>query len=51
MANRRLWGGMSLPRRPLEHSIAVLCSDLKATFGTDLVCATVQQGKTMYCEL
>ena len=51
MANRRLWGGMGLPRRPMEHLIAVLYGDLKATFGTDLVCAAVQQGKTMYCEL
>ena len=24
--------------------------DLKETFCTDLVCAAVQQGKTMYCE-
>ena len=31
------------PRRPMEHSIAVLCGDLKATFGADLVYAAVQQ--------
>ena len=51
MANRCLWEGKSLPRRPMEHSIAGLCGDRKATFGTDLVCAAVQQGKTMHCEL
>ena len=31
--------------------MAVLCGDVKATFGADLACAAVQQGKTMYCEL
>ena len=35
----------------MKHSIAVLCGDLKATFGTGLVCTAVQQGKTMHCEL
>ena len=51
MANQCLWRGMSLPKRPMEHSIAVLCGDLKATLGADVVCVAVQQGKTMYCEL
>ena len=51
MANQRLWEGKSLPRRPMEHSIAVLCGDLEATFGTGLLCAAVQQGKTMCNEL
>ena len=50
MAKRRLWEGEELTRRPMDHLIAVLCGDLKATFGTDLVCAAVQHGKTMYCE-
>ena len=27
----------------MRHSIAVLCDELKAAFGTDLVCAAVQQ--------
>ena len=35
----------------MKHSRAVLCGELKATFGTDLVCAAVRQVKTMYCEL
>ena len=33
------------PAPPLV--ITALRGDLKATFGTDLVCAAVQQGKTM----
>ena len=33
--------------RPKKHSIAALRGDLKATFGTGLVCAALQQGKTM----
>ena len=44
------WEGGRLPRRPKKHSMAVLPGDLKATFGTDPVCAAVQRGKTMYCE-
>ena len=48
MANRRLWEVVSLPIQPKKHPIAV--SRLKATFGTDLVCAAVQQVKTMYNE-
>ena len=44
-------GGGGVPRWPMKYSIAVLCGDLKATFVTGLVCAAVQQGKTMYCEL
>ena len=43
--------GMSLPRRPKKHSIAVPYSDVKATFGADLVRAAVRQGETMYCDL
>ena len=31
----------------MKHLIAALRSDLKATFGTGLVCAAVQQGKTI----
>ena len=50
-ANRHQCEGESLPTRPMKHLIAILCGDLKATFGTSLVCAAVQQGKTMYCEL
>ena len=42
---------MSGPRRPMPRSMAVLCGGLKATFGTDLVCAAVQHVKTMYCGL
>ena len=42
--------GKSLPRRPMEHSIAILCGDLRPTFGTDLVCAELEQVKTIYCE-
>ena len=37
MANQRLREGVSLPRRPKKHSIAVLCVDVKKTFGADLV--------------
>ena len=48
MANGAYGRGMSLPRRPMEHSTTVLCGDLRATFGADLVCAAMQQGKTMY---
>ena len=44
-ANWHLWEGESLPRRPMKYSIAVLCGDPKATFGTGLVCIAVQQGK------
>ena len=51
MANRRLWEGMSLPRRPKKHWIAVVCGDVKETFGVDLVRAAVRQGETMYCAL
>ena len=47
MANRCLWEGDELTRRPMKHSIAVSCGELKATFGTDLVCAAVQQVKTV----
>ena len=43
--------GMSLPKRPKKHLIAVLCGDVKATFGADLVHAAVRQGETMYCDL
>ena len=47
-ANRRLWEGDELTQT--AHETAVLCGELKATFGPDLVCAEVQQVKTMYCE-
>ena len=43
--------GMSLPRWPKKHSIAIVCGDGKATFGADLVCVAVRQGDTMYCDL
>ena len=37
-------------RQPKKHSIAVVYGELKATFGTHLVWAAVQQVKTMYCD-
>ena len=40
--------GMSRPRQPMQHPIAVVYGELKATFGTVPVCAAVQQVKTMY---
>ena len=42
---------MNLPRLPMEYLIAVLCGNLMATFGADVVCVAVPQGKTMCCEL
>ena len=42
---------MSLPKRPKKHSMAVLCGDVKATFGADLVRAEVRQGETIYFDL
>ena len=36
------------PRQPKKHSIAVVYGELKATFGSNLVCAAVQHVKTMY---
>ena len=53
MANRRLWEGEELTQTAhgtFDSHLLILCGDLKATFGTDLVCAIVQQCKTMYCE-
>ena len=40
-----------LPRRPKKHSIAVLCGDVKAIFGADLVRAAVRHGETMFFDL
>ena len=39
---------MSFPRQSMQHSIALLYGELKATFGTDVVCAVMQQVKTMH---
>ena len=33
------------PRQPKKHLIGTSCGELKATFGTGLVCNVVQQGK------
>ena len=41
MTNRRRW-------EPKKYSIATWCGELKAPFGTGLVCAAVQHGKTMH---
>ena len=38
------------PPLPCIDSIAVLCGEHKGNISTDLVCAAVQQVKTMYCE-
>ena len=45
MASRRLWEGVSLPKQPKKHSIAASSGELKATFGTDLVCVVVCKPK------
>ena len=45
MANRHLWEGVELTQAPHETFDSPLRGDLKATFGTGLVCAAVQQGK------
>ena len=34
--------GKGSPRRPMEHSMAVLCGNLTATFGTGVVCALMR---------
>ena len=44
-------GGWADADWPMEHSIAVLRGDAKATFGPILGGAAEQQGKTMHREL
>ena len=47
MSNRRLWEGAEVTQTAQDTFDSCAARQLKATFGTDLVCAAVQQVKTM----